>query len=170
MGRTFAAKHTIDLSLTVNKFDKRIGTAYNTNMDIVIDTNVIVSALQSSLGYSFKLISMLPEQVFRMNISLPLVLEYEAQLKKHLSPAIFSLQDIDDFVDYICRIGKKTPVYYLWRPFLKDPFDDHVLELALASQSSYIITFNKKDYSGIGYYGITAVTPGEFLSILEERR
>lgn len=170
MGRTFAAKHTIDLSLTVNKFDKRIGTAYNTNMDIVIDTNVIVSALQSSLGYSFKLISMLPEEKFRINISVPLVLEYEAQLKKHLSPAIFSSQDIDDFIDYICRIGKKTPVYYLWRPFLKDPFDDHVLELALASQSSYIITFNKKDYSGIGYYGITAVTPGEFLSILEERR
>lgn len=139
-------------------------------MDIVIDTNVIVSALQSNKGYSFRLVSMLSEQAFRMNISVPLVLEYEAQLKKHLSPAIYSARDIDDIIDYICDVGRKTPVYYLWRPFLKDPFDDHVLELALASQSSYIVTFNKKDFSNIEYYGIKAVTPKEFLEILEERR
>ena len=139
-------------------------------MDIVIDTNVIVSALQSNKGYSFRLVSMLSEQAFRMNISVPLVLEYEAQLKKHLPPAIYSAQDIDDFIDYICEVGRKTPVYYLWRPFLKDPFDDHVLELALASQSKCIVTFNKKYFSNIEYYGIKAVTPKEFLEILEERR
>ena len=138
-------------------------------MKIVIDTNVIVSGLQSDMGYSHKLLEELPNGKFEISISVPLVLEYEAQLKKHLSSEIFTGEDIDDFIDYICKIGKKTPIYYLWRPFLKDPFDDHVLELALASQSQYIVTFNKKDFKDTEHYGIEIVNPGEFFDILGER-
>ncbi len=139
-------------------------------MKIVIDTNVLLSGLQSDMGYSHKLLEMLPSDEFDICISVPLVLEYEEQLKKHLPHEIFTEEDIDGFIDYICRIAKKTPVFYLWRPHLKDPFDDHVLELALASQSTYIITFNKRDFRGTEQYGIHIVTPGEFIRILEERR
>ncbi len=138
-------------------------------MNVVIDTNVIVSGLQSDMGYSHKLLEKLPSRVFNISISVPLVLEYEAQLKKNLTPEILSEEDINDFIDYICKIGHKTPIYYLWRPFLKDPFDDHVLELALASQSRYIVTFNKKDFSNTEQYGINTVNPGEFFDVLGER-
>ena len=150
--------------------DRMCGIKYNTNMNIVIDTNVIVSGLQSDMGYSNKLLEALPSGKFDLCISVPLVLEYEAQLRKHLPPEIFSEEDIGDFIDYICRIGKKTPIYYLWRPYLKDPFDDHVLELAITSQSQYIVTFNRKDFRNTEQYGIKAVTPGEFFRILEESR
>ncbi|MCR5023881.1 MAG: putative toxin-antitoxin system toxin component, PIN family [Lachnospiraceae bacterium] len=139
-------------------------------MKIVIDTNVLVSGLQSDMGYSHKLLEMLPSDEFDVCISVPLILEYEEQLKKHLPPEIFTEEDIDDFIDYICRIAKKTPIFYLWRPHLKDPFDDHVLELALASQSTYIVTFNKRDFRGTEQYGIHIVNPGEFIRLLEERR
>ena len=139
-------------------------------MKIVIDTNVIVAGLQSNLGYSHRLLRMLPDERFDICISVPLVLEYEAQLKTHLLPGVYTEDDINDVIDYICKIGKKTPVYYLWRPFLKDPFDDHVLELALASQSEYIVTFNKKDFRNTDQYGIRIVNPGEFLNKIEERR
>lgn len=139
-------------------------------MKIVIDTNVIVSGLQSSFGYSHKLLRMLSDERFDICISVPLVLEYEAQLKKHLPPEVYTEDDINDVIDYISKIGIKTPVYYLWRPFLKDPFDDHVLELALASQSEYIVTFNKKDFKNTEQYGIRILNPGEFLSNIEERR
>lgn len=138
-------------------------------MNIVIDTNVMVSGLQSSLGYSHKLLEMLPDADFNVCISVPLVLEYEAQLKKHLPRDIYTDDDIDGFIDFICSIAKKTSIYYLWRPYLKDPFDDHVLELALASESRYIVTFNKKDFSNTDQYGISVVTPKEFISILGER-
>ena len=145
------------------------GIIYNTSMNIVIDTNVIVSGLQSDMGYSHKLLEELPRREFDISISVPLVLEYEAQLKKNLPPEIFSGEDIDDFIDYICKIGHKTSIYYLWRQYLKDPFDDHVLELALASQSRYIVTFNKKDFRDTEHYGIEIVKPGEFFDILGER-
>lgn len=139
-------------------------------MNIVIDTNVIVSGLQSDMGYSHKLLEALPSREFDICISVPLVLEYESQLSKHLPPEIFTKEDIEDFIDYICKIGNKTPIYYLWRPFLKDPFDDHVLELALASRSQYIVTFNKKDFKDAERYGIGIIKPGEFFEILRERR
>ena len=139
-------------------------------MNIVIDTNVIVSGLQSDAGYSHKLLENLPNEQFNICISVPLILEYEEQLKIHLSSDVFTQDDIDDFIDYICKIAKKTPIFYLWRPFLKDPFDDHLLELAIASQRSYIITFNKKDFKNADKYGIEVITPGELFDILEERR
>ena len=114
-------------------------------MNIVIDTNVILSGLQSDMGYSHRLLELLPSDKFNICISVPLVLEYEAQLRKQLPKDIFRSEDIVDFVDYICKIGQKISIYYLWRPYLKDPFDDHVLELAIASGSRYIIT---KERSG----------------------
>ena len=154
---------------TLSRLDGACGIVYNTNMNIVIDTNVIVSGLKSDMGYSHKLLESLPDKEFEICISVPLVLEYEAQLKKNLPPEIFTEEDINDFIDYICRIGQKTPIYYLWRPFLKDPFDDHVLELALASQSGYIVTFNKKDFKNTEHYGIEIVTPREFFGILGKR-
>jgi putative PIN family toxin of toxin-antitoxin system len=137
-------------------------------MNAVIDTNVLVSGLQSDGGYSHKLLEALPGKDFDICISVPLVLEYEAQLKKHLPPEIFTDADIDDFIDYLCKISKKTPIYYLWRPHLKNPFDDHLLELALASQSDCIVTFNKKDFRNSEQYGIHIVDPKEFLDILKE--
>lgn len=150
--------------------DEFNGIIYNTNMSVVIDTNVIISGLQSNMGYSYKLLEMLPSNVFNICISVPLVLEYESQLKKHLSHEIFTDEDIDDFIDFICKIALKIHIYYLWRPYLKDPFDDHVLELAIASQSRYIVTFNKKDFRSAEKYGIEIVNPKEFFEILERRR
>ena len=145
------------------------GIIYNTIMNVVIDTCVIISGLQSDMGYSYKLLDIIPSKAFDIAISVPLILEYEEKLKELLYPDIYTLADINDFVDYLCMIGKKTNIHYLWRPFLKDPCDDHVLELALASQSDYIVTFNKKDFKNLDEYGIQVVTPGEFINILKER-
>jgi len=55
-----------------------------------------------------------------------LILEYEAILTNHNDTLGLSKSDIKDFIDYICSIGNQTEIFYLWRPILKDPFDDHV--------------------------------------------
>ena len=80
--------------------------------------------------------------------------------------AIFTDEDIRDFIDYLCRIGRPTQIYYLWRPILKDPFDDHVLEVAVASESPYIVSYNKKDFKAAKSFGIEIVSPFEFLKTL----
>lgn len=135
---------------------------------VVIDTNVIVSALRSKKGASYKLLMLLNSNKFEINVSVPLIFEYEDVLKRKPSKFHLTNSDIDDILDYICLIGNKRKVFFLWRPYLKDAKDDFVLELAVESDSDYIITYNKKDFKGIDKFGIDAVTPKEFLKLIGE--
>ncbi len=135
---------------------------------IVIDTNVILSALQSNKGKSFELISKITEDLFDFAISVPLILEYEAVLKRKLNRTIFTDSDIEDFINYLCKVGIKTKLFYLWRPYLKDPFDDHVLEVAIQSNANTIVTYNKKDFKEAEKLGKKILTPKEFLETLQE--
>ena len=132
-------------------------------MKIVIDTNVLVTALRSRRGASFKLVSVLPSDEFSIAISVPLVLEYEDALKRLESSAITS-QDIGNFVDFLCKIGHHQEIFFLWRPFLPDPSDDHVLEVAVAAGCDAIVTYNKRDFKGIERFGLRVLDPREFLS------
>ena len=132
-------------------------------MKIVIDTNVLVSALRSRRGASFKLVSVLPSDEFSIAISVPLVLEYEDALKRLESSAITS-QDIGNFVDFLCKIGHHQEIFFLWRPFLPNPSDDHVLEVAVAAGCDAIVTYNKRDFKGIERFGLRVLDPREFLS------
>lgn len=135
---------------------------------IVIDTNVILSGLRSNKGKSFELLSMISGEFFDFAISVPLILEYEAILKNQLDKNIFSDSDIENFIDYVCKVGIKTKIFYLWRPYLKDSFDDHILELAINANAQSIITFNKKDFLKAESLGIKIQNPKEFLEKLKE--
>jgi putative PIN family toxin of toxin-antitoxin system len=135
---------------------------------IVIDTNVLLSALKSRNGFSFKLLSMIDDQRFEIKISIPLVLEYEDVLKRDGKKLGLNYNDIEVIIDYLCSVGNKRKIFYLWRPFLKDPKDDMILELAVEAECEYIITFNKKDFKNIDQFNIKAITPKEFMEIIGE--
>jgi predicted nucleic acid-binding protein len=100
-------------------------------MDIVLDTNVLVLAMKSSLGASHYLLKIISP--LRLHISTPLVLEYEDALKRD---GVMSNSDADAVIDYLCRIAEKHGIFYLWRPVLRDPQDDHVLELAVKANAT----------------------------------
>ena len=134
---------------------------------IVIDTNVILSSLQSNKGKAFELVSQVGTGMFDCAVSVPLILEYEAVLKNHLDKGIVSDSDIEDFVDYFCAVGIKTKIFYLWRPYLKDQFDDHVLELAISAGAERVVTYNKRDFLRAEDLGIKIQTPKEFLAEME---
>jgi len=134
---------------------------------VVIDTNVLVSALRSRDGASFLLISLLGENdKFDIYISVALVLEYEDAAKRLLGKIQITEDVIDDVIDYICQIGNEQQVFFLWRPFLKDPNDDMVLELAVAAGCNFIITHNKQDFKNIKEFGLQAISPAEFLRMI----
>lgn len=146
--------------------DIKNGIIYNTAMKykVVIDTNVLVSALRSRDGASFLLISLLgKDETFDIYISVALILEYEDAAKRLLGKIEITEDVINEVIDYICLIGKEQQVFFLWRPFLKDPGDDMVLELAVAAGCNFIITHNKKDFKNIEDVGIQAISPVEFL-------
>ncbi len=130
---------------------------------IVLDTNVLLSGLKSNRGYSYKLLEQLPTRRFEVCISVPLIFEYESVLLNHRKTIGMTESDIKSVIDYLCLIGRKTSIYYLWRPFLKDPFDDHVLEVAVNSKSQHIVTHNTKDFQNVEQFGISVLTPKEFL-------
>ena len=132
-------------------------------MKVVIDTNVLVASLKSRRGASYKLVSVLPSNEFSIAISVPLVLEYEDALKR-LKSSAFTEQDIENFVDFLCKIGHHQEIFFLWRPFLPDPFDDHLLEVAVAAGCDAIVTYNKRDFKGIERFGLRVLDPREFLS------
>jgi len=103
---------------------------------------------------------------FEINVSVPLVLEYEHAAKKCAAKIGLTYEDIDDVLDFICRVANRREIYFLWRPFLRDSRDDLVLEVAVESSSQYIVTFNIKHFDGAERFGVRAITPQEFLRIL----
>ena len=135
---------------------------------IIIDTNVVYSALRSRRGASFRLFSLLHSGKFKINLSVPLVLEYEDVLKSKQPTLAFTNEQIDQFLDYLCLIGNCHDVYYLWRPILRDPGDDLILELAVRANCKYIVTYNKPDFEGVKEFGIEVITAREYLKIIEE--
>jgi len=146
--------------------DNKNGTAYDTKMkpDIIIDTNVLLTALKSSLGTSYRLLAMIQDDRFAIHISAPLVAEYESVLKRgHL---VLSEQQIDDVIDFICAKATHHKIFYLWRPVLKDPDDDFLLELAVKA-NAMIVTWNLSDFKRAANFGIKVMTPHDFLTELE---
>ena len=132
-------------------------------MKIVIDTNVLVSALKSRRGASYLLVSLLPVKKFSIAISVPLVLEYEAVLRRGGLSKEITPKDIGDFIDFLCSVGLRQDIFFLWRPFLSDPSDDLVLEVAVATNCDAIITYNKRHFGNIGKFGLRVLDPKEFL-------
>jgi predicted nucleic acid-binding protein len=77
-------------------------------------------------------------------------------------------QDVADVVDALCAVSVHHKIYFLWRPYLRDAKDEHILELAVAAGCDYIITFNKSDFAGSERFGITVLDPKSFLQSLGE--
>ncbi len=138
-------------------------------VQVVVDTNVIVAALLSSRGASHRLLRLVGDARWRMNLSVPLVLEYEQSLKRVCASSALSSADIDAIVDFLCASGNLRPIFFLWRPLLPDPKDDMVLELAIESRADFIVTFNAKDFLAAPQFGVAVATPGEFLATLGEK-
>ena len=137
-------------------------------MRVVLDTCVLVAAWRSSLGASFEIIRLLRRGRFEIAVSVPLVVEYESALLRHLSSARRTA-DATAFVDYLCLVAHKQDIFFLWRPLLRDPNDDTVAELAVASRADAIVTHNLKDFSAAANLGIRVLTPGSFLLQLSRR-
>ncbi|HEX9640932.1 MAG TPA: putative toxin-antitoxin system toxin component, PIN family [Candidatus Krumholzibacteria bacterium] len=130
---------------------------------VVLDTNVVVSALRSRRGASFRLMSELDSGRFEVCVSVPLVVEYEAALMRQARTLGLSRREIGDFLDYFCSVARRQAIFFLWRPRLRDPGDDMVLEAAVAGGCGYIVTFNQRDFEPGVHLGVRAVTPQTFL-------
>ncbi len=139
-------------------------------MRVVLDTNVLVAAIRSRKGASYQLLSLLPANKFEIAISNALYFEYlEVLLRSDIRPAAMTELEMIDAIEEITKSAIYQDVFFRWRPWLNDKNDDMVLELAIASQCDFIVTFNLKDFRNIDVFGIEAITPSDFLEFLGGR-
>jgi len=133
---------------------------------VVLDTNVLVAGLRSSLGASNAILRRQALGEFRAAVSTSLCLEYDDVLNRPGLLPSYNAAQITLFLDSFCAVADEAFIYYRWRPFLPDPKDDLVFECALASGATHIVTHNERDFRGAEAFGISIVTPAQFLTIL----
>ena len=130
---------------------------------IIMDTNVLYAGLYSAKGASYRILNAIYKGKIRLVLSTTLLFEYEDVLKRNQIVLGLSDLEIDMLLDNLCKLSEYHAVYFLWRPYLSDPKDDHILELAVASGTETIATHNIRDFSGVKEFGIRAITPKKLL-------
>lgn len=133
---------------------------------IVLDTNVLYSALYSSQGASHQLLRCVEAGRVTPVLSTALVFEYEEVLRRSSEALNLTDRQINDVLDGLCLRGVPHPVYFLWRPQLPDPKDDHILELAVAAGHPAIVTHNVRHFEAAPTLGVEVLTPKQILEVL----
>ncbi|MCS6997445.1 MAG: PIN domain-containing protein [Casimicrobiaceae bacterium] len=134
---------------------------------IGLDTCVLAAALRSCRGASFALLEQVPSQRFELAVTVPQYFEWEAVLirPEHV-PQGLSAQDLQKFLAYLVAQAHNQEAYFLFRPQLRDPRDELVLECALAARGQSIVTHNVRDFAAAARWKISVVTPREFLALI----
>jgi putative PIN family toxin of toxin-antitoxin system len=130
----------------------------------VLDTNVIVAAMRSPSGASAALLQAARRREIAPLANVALALEYEAtcRLPEHRLAAGLTAAQVLEFVDAVIAMVEPVETHYLWRPQLRDPGDELVLEAAINGQAEAIVTFNKRDFGGApARFGVAVLTPAE---------
>jgi hypothetical protein len=110
------------------------------------------------------LVSSIPSQRFQICLSVGLYNEWRDVLARpeHLPPGQ-TPDDVARYLRFLAGHAWLQDIFFLWRPFLPDPDDDMILELAFAAGCRYIVTHNIKDFQGCKQFNITPITPRDFL-------
>ena len=134
---------------------------------VILDTNVLVSAVRSRRGASFQILSRVGTDAFDVAVSVPLVLEYESALLRQVEHAELTEEDLLAIIDYVCLVAKPQPIFLLWRPLLRDPKDDMIAEAAIAAGCDAVVTHNRDDFDELAQFGVRVLRPREFLAEIE---
>jgi len=138
-------------------------------MLLTLDTNILYQALMSTTGASHFILQQVRNRRIQIALSVPVFLEYKDVLTREKSLKDFKIQlnDVDKFLRFVAYIGKTFEIYYLFRPNLKDERDNMIEELAITSQSDYLLTSNIKDFKNaeLKLDELKVITPGEFVKM-----
>ena len=129
-----------------------------------MDTDTIVAAMRSPTGASAALLRMARSGHVTLPATAPLCLEYEdvCSRPEHIDAAQFSPADLAVFLDAVIDLVEPVNVWFLWRPQLRDPGDELVLEAAVNGRAEAIATFNRRDFRPAAErFGIDVLLPGE---------
>lgn len=131
---------------------------------LILDTNVVIAGLRSSLGASHALLRLVGSERFTLGLTAALVLEYEAVCTRSLDALGLTTEEVGVLLDHLCAVGKQAAVRFRLRPSTADPGDEMVLEAAVATGSDWVVTHNVRHLAaGAARFGVEVLTPGEAL-------
>lgn len=135
---------------------------------IILDANVLVSALTSAEGSSRMVLRGVLQGKWQPLISLSLFLEYEDVLSRPQTIERCPLPEAEreDLIDAFASRCQMLELLYMWRPNLRDEADNHVFELAVAAQNAVLLTWNLRDFASaeLRFPHIRVVTPAQWLA------
>ena len=136
-------------------------------MRIILDTNIFLGACLGS-GAANQLVGRYLEGHFSPLMGAALYAEYEDILGREqlFSKSRLDQDERDELFDIYLSHCTWTQIYYGWRPNLRDEGDNHLIELAVAGNAQYIVTYNLKDFKNMDlqFPELQIVTPETFLS------
>ena len=135
-------------------------------MRYVLDTNVVVAGLRSPSGASAALIDHALSGRFTLLLSVAPALEYEAVCRDPAQRIVSGLSDeeVSTIVSALCAVCEPVHARYLWRPQLRDPADEMVLEAAVNGRADALVTFNRRDFGDApAQFGVALQSPQEAL-------
>lgn len=131
-------------------------------MRVVLDTDVMVAAFRSDRGASRQLLVAALDQRYDLLASVPLMIEYEAVLTRPEQLDSIGLRsgDVNAVLDAVAKVAIPVALRFLWRPRLKDPGDEMVLETAVNGNADWLVTFNTRHLAeGARDFGIRVIRP-----------
>ncbi|TSE21503.1 tRNA(fMet)-specific endonuclease VapC [Tepidimonas alkaliphilus] len=141
-------------------------------MRLVLDTDVVVAALRSPAGASAEVLRLARRGRLVLAASVSLFMEYEAVCRRpsYREAAGLSEADVEVFLDALALLVEPVPIHYLWRPQLRDPADELVLEAAVNAGANTLLTFNVRHFrAAAGRFGLPVSPPGPWLARFLQR-
>ena len=132
-----------------------------------MDTDAVVAAMRSPAGASAAIVRAARHGHATLLLSVPLAMEYEAVCRRpeHRLEAGLSDRQVEIFLDAIIAMAEPVPTHFLWRPQLRDPNDEIVLEAAVNGRADALVTFNVRDYgNAASQFGVEVLLPREAIA------
>jgi predicted nucleic acid-binding protein len=123
--------------------------------------------MRSPTGASAAIVRLARRGRVTLLVSVALALEYEAVSSRleHRLAAGLSEDEVNVFVDAIVGLAQPVTLHFLWRPQLRDPCDEMVLETAINGEADALVTFNARDFGDVpGHFGVELLLPGEVIA------
>lgn len=131
-----------------------------------MDTDTVVAGLRSPRGASARLILAADAGLLTLAATVPLFIEYEAVCRRpeHILAAGVGERDLTVFLDGLADLVEPVELWFLWRPQLRDPGDELVLEAAVNGRADALVTFNRRDFlPAADRFSMPVLLPGEAL-------
>jgi putative PIN family toxin of toxin-antitoxin system len=140
-------------------------------MKVVLDTDVIVAGMRSPSGASAAILRKARQGKVTLLLSVPLAVEYEAVCSEaeHRLAAGLSEREVEIFLDAVIAMAEPVETHFLWRPQLRDPGDEMVLEAAVNGHADLLVTFNVRDFGTVpSRFGIEVMIPCDALERIRQ--